>query len=72
MNMVTMVCPKCGAEGKLSLVETSYIGPRRCWKCHEFFTITIVNNQLRSCEPLSQEEYEKQQQAKNLQDKFKR
>ena len=72
MSMMTLKCPKCGAEAKLSLADTSYSGPRRCWKCHEFFTITIVNNQLRSCEPLSQEEYEKQQQAKNLQDKFKR
>jgi hypothetical protein len=64
MNMVTIKCPKCGAEGKLSLVETSYTGPRRCWKCHELFTITIVNNQVRSSEPLSEEEYQKQMEAK--------
>ena len=72
MNMVSIKCPKCGAEGKLSLVETSYVGPRRCWKCRELFTITIVNNQLRSSEPLSQEDYEKQQQAKAVQDKFRK
>jgi hypothetical protein len=72
MNMVKIVCPKCGAEKRLSLVETSYIGPQRCWKCHELFTITIVNNQVRSSEPLSEEDYEKQLQAKNLQDKFRR
>jgi hypothetical protein len=64
MNMVTIVCPKCSAEGKLSLVETSYIGPRRCWKCHEFFTITIVNTRVTSSEPLSEEEYRKQMEAK--------
>jgi len=64
MNMVTIPCPKCGAEGKLSLVETSYVGPRRCWKCHELFTITIVNNKLTSSEPLSQEEYDRQLDAK--------
>lgn len=70
MNMVKIVCPKCGAEGKLSLVETSYVGPRRCWKCHELFTITIVNNQVRSSEPLSEEEYKRQQEAKKASEKL--
>jgi hypothetical protein len=64
MNMVKIICPKCGAEGKLSLVETSYTGPRRCWKCRELFTITIVNNQVRSSDPLSEEEFQKQIEAK--------
>ena len=72
MNMVKVICPKCSAETKLSLVETSYVGPKKCWKCHELFTLTIVNNQVRSIEPLSQEEYEKQQAAKALQDKMRR
>ncbi len=71
MNMVTIKCPKCGAEGKLSLVETSYVGPRRCWKCRELFTITIINNQLRDSEPLSEEDYEKQLEAKKASDKMR-
>jgi hypothetical protein len=66
--MVTIVCPKCGAEGKLSLVDSNYNGPRRCWKCHELFTINIVNNQVRSSESLSQEEYQKQLEAKAAKD----
>ena len=70
MNMVKIICPKCGAEKKLSLVETSYVGPQRCWKCHELYTITILNNQVRSCEPLSEEEYEKQQEAKKAREKL--
>jgi hypothetical protein len=64
MNMVTIVCPKCGAEGKLSLVEPNYVGPRRCWKCHDLFTITIVNNRVTSSEAMSEEEYQKQMEAK--------
>jgi hypothetical protein len=64
MNMVTIVCPKCQAEGKLSLVEPNYTGPRRCWKCHELFTLTIVNNRVTSSEPLSEDEYRKQMEAK--------
>ena len=70
--MITLKCPKCGAEAKLSLVADDYEGPRRCWKCHEYFTIKIVNNELQSCEPLSQEEYEKQQEIEALKAKFKK
>ena len=72
MNMVKIICPKCGAEKKLSLVEPNYAGPQRCWKCHELFTITIVNNEVRSSEPLSQEEYDRQQEAKKARDKMGR
>jgi len=69
MSMMTLKCPKCAAEAKLSLADNDYTGPRRCWKCHEFFTITIVNNKVISCEPLSKEEYERQQEAKKAQEK---
>jgi hypothetical protein len=69
MSMMTLKCPKCGAEAKLSLADNNYSGPRRCWKCHEFFTITIVNNRVTFCEPLSKEDYERQQEAKKTQEK---
>ena len=70
--MITLECPKCGAESKLSLVEKDYSGPRRCWKCHEYFTIVIENNELKSCEPLSEEEYRKQQEIEALKAKFRK
>ena len=70
--MITMVCPRCGAESKLSFVEDSYEGPRRCWKCRELFTIKIGNNELISCEPLSQEEFEKQQEIEALKAKLRK
>jgi len=70
--MITLKCPNCGAESKLSFVEKDYVGPRRCWKCHEFFTIKIENNELKSCEPLSQEEFERQQEIEALKAKFKK
>jgi hypothetical protein len=69
MAMITLVCPKCGGVAKLSLVDTGYTGPRRCWKCHEYFTITIENNRLISCEPLSKEEFERQQEAQKAAEK---
>jgi hypothetical protein len=66
-----LICPKCNAEAKLYLDDANYSGPRRCWKCHEFFTITIHNNQVTSCEPLSPEEYDRQQAEKAAREKMR-
>ena len=70
--LVTIKCSKCGVEGKISLVESNYQGPYKCWKCRELFTIKLENNELKSCEPLSQEEFDKQQEIEALKAKFKR
>ncbi len=65
-------CPACQTDGSISLIETSYEGPYKCWKCRALFTIELKNNKLMSCEPLTEEEFQKQQEIKALQDKFKR
>jgi len=70
--IIKIKCPECNTEGSLSLVESSYEGPYRCWKCRALFTIKLENNELKSCEPLSQEEFDRQQAAKELRDKFKK
>ncbi|MFQ5996634.1 MAG: hypothetical protein ACE5KP_03310 [Dehalococcoidales bacterium] len=70
--IVKIKCPKCESEGSLSLVESDYQGPYRCWKCRELFTITLKKNKLESCEPLSEEEFKKQQEIEELKAKFKR
>jgi hypothetical protein len=64
--MIVMKCPRCEAESKLSFVGDSYEGPRRCWKCRELFTIKIEDNRMVSCEPLSEEEFEKQKEIEAL------
>lgn len=69
--MVKIKCPKCKSEGSFSLLESNYRGPYRCWKCRELFTIEIENNELKSSEPLSQEEFDRQQEIEALKDKFK-
>ena len=46
--IVKIKCPKCGTEGSLSLVESNYQGPYRCWKCRELFTIKMENNELKN------------------------
>ena len=65
-------CPKCETEGSFSLADPRYEGPYRCWKCKDLFTIRIENNALKSCEPLSQEEFDKNQQIDALKGKFRR
>jgi len=57
--MVTVQCAGCGAETRMSLDETAYHGPFRCWKCKGAFIINIENEELKSCTPISEEELEK-------------
>ncbi len=70
--MIKIKCPECGIEGSMSLLESSYEGPYKCWKCRALFTIRLKNNELESCEPLSQEEFEKQQEIEALKARLKR
>jgi len=70
--MLKITCPECTVVGSISLLETNYQGPYKCWKCKTLFKIELKDNELRSCEPLSQEEFEKMQQIHDLKAKFKR
>ncbi|MFC1980058.1 hypothetical protein ACFLVS_04295 [Chloroflexota bacterium] len=70
--IVKIKCPKCNIEGSLSLVESNYQGPYRCWKCRELFTLKLENNELKSCEPLSQKEFDKLREIESMKAKFKR
>ena len=70
--LVKIKCPECAIEGTISLVDTSYEGPYKCWKCRQLFTIKLNNNALQSCKPLSQEEFDKLQEIEALKNKFKR
>ena len=69
--LIKIKCPSCQTEGSMSMLEASYQGPYRCWKCRELFTITMENNEITSWEPLSQEELDKQQEIEALKAKFK-
>jgi len=64
--MFIIKCPSCGTEAAISLVESVYEGPYRCWKCRGLFTVRIVDEELQTCEPLSEEDFEKQQQMESF------
>ena len=59
--MIEIECPSCGSIGKMSLVQQIFHGPYRCWKCRSLFTILIANKKLQSCEPLTEEDFQKWQ-----------
>jgi hypothetical protein len=70
--LVKIKCPACQTEGSISLVESIYDGPYRCWKCRALYTVELKNSELASYKPLSEEELKKQQEIKEIQDKRKR
>jgi hypothetical protein len=70
--LMTIRCPSCQIEGTMSFLESHYEGPYRCWKCRSLFTIELKNNKLISYESLSEEDLQKQQEAKAVQDKLNR
>lgn len=72
MAMLTIKCPSCGTDGRISFLEQNYECPYTCWKCRELFFIKVQAGQLKSCEPLSREEMLKQQEIEALKAKFRR
>jgi len=71
--MLTKIkCPTCQIDGTLSFIESSYDGPYRCWKCRALFAVEMKDNKLTSYKPLSEEELEKLQRIKAVQDKLRR
>lgn len=70
--LITITCPDCGVDGKISLCEPDYEGPYKCWKCRNLYRVTIVNDKLTECDTLSEEEFEKERQLLNLKNKFKK
>ena len=66
--MFTIECPGCGSNATISLAESLYEGPYRCWKCRALFRVRIENEEFQACEPLSEEEFEREQQTESLDD----
>jgi hypothetical protein len=56
--MVTIKCPKCGTEGKMSLVDPDFTGAYKCWSCRAYFTLKLRGNVVESLDPLSDADYE--------------
>jgi hypothetical protein len=59
MMMLVIECPKCHRSNGFLLEQSAYEGPFRCWKCRGAFMVTIKNDKLKSCKPISDKEFEK-------------
>lgn len=70
--MLTIKCPSCATEGRISFVDPDFEGPYTCWKCHGLFSIKVQAGRLTSCQPLSREEFQRQQEIEALKSQFRR
>ena len=64
--MIEIECPSCQSIGKMSLAQTLYEGPYRCWKCRGLYKIVLANNKLQSIESITEQELEDLQQLHKL------
>ena len=64
--MIEIECPDCESIGKMSLAQTLYEGPYRCWKCRSLYKIILANDKLQSIEPITEEELEAWQELQKL------
>ena len=69
--LVKITCHECKVDGSITLVDTSYEGPYKCWKCRQLFAVKLKNGAVLSCEVLSQEEFEKLQEIESLKNKYR-
>ena len=61
---VDIKCPACNTDSSFFVASNAFQGPFKCRQCKAFFTIKVTDGKLLLCEPLSQEDFEKQKAAK--------
>ncbi len=64
--MFALRCPSCSNNTFLSLADSGYEGPFRCWRCKGLFMVKIENEELKSCKPMTEDELERLQEAESL------
>ena len=57
---IEVKCPACSTDSSFFVVKNVFQGPFRCWKCKALFTMEVRNGEIQVCEPLSQEDFDKQ------------
>ncbi len=56
---ITIKCPACNSDSSFFVVKDVFQGPFRCWKCKELYTVKVQNGELKKCDPLAKEVFEK-------------
>jgi len=70
--LATITCPECNTEGRFSILEQTYEGPYKCWKCRQLFYIELDGQEVKTCRLLGDEEFSRLQQVDKLKRKFKK
>ena len=55
--LAKIVCPSCQTMGQFSVEGGNFKGPYRCWKCRTLYTLDMVNSEVVSLQPLTDEEF---------------
>ncbi len=66
---ITIKCPACNTDSSFFILKEVFQGPFRCWKCKALYTVKVRSGDLEICEPLSQEDFDKQKAAKEARKK---
>jgi hypothetical protein len=61
---VNIKCSACNSDSSFFIAKKVFQGPFKCWKCKALFTIKVRNGEIETCEPLSQEAFDKQKADK--------
>jgi hypothetical protein len=61
---VNIKCPGCNTDSEFFVAKNVFQGPFRCRQCKALFTIKVRDSELTLCEPLTQEDFEKQKADK--------
>jgi transposase-like protein len=57
---ITIKCPSCNSDSSFFVMKDAFQGPFRCWNCKSLYTVKVRRGELEQCDPLSQEDFEKQ------------
>lgn len=68
--MIGIICPKCNAESKFSLMDNKFEGPFKCYKCHSFMKLRIIGETVLDNDIITEEEAQKLQDLKSMKDKL--
>ena len=61
---INIKCPACNTDSSFFVIKNIFQGPFRCWKCKALFTLKVKEGEIQSCEPLKQEDFDKQKAEK--------
>ncbi len=70
--MATIACPQCRQEIKIFLIESTYQGPLKCASCKGLFKVIVEGGELKTWQPMTEEELRAAQEIEALKAKFRR